>query len=484
MERTRRPGERAWRSRTTLVLLVALLGLAAIGSGRVAAVLGGRPPPPHERLLRPSGEIHYLYLAQGWLAGRTHLDGKPPGWPQAHDYARIWTIEIADGGVLRGVPCQTEDCRAFTARTHEEVWWSLEEREWIDVPRRDIRRRTATWYVSFPPGPALALLPFVAAFGLSVSDVLFTLLLAAVIPLVVVSLLDRVRGTDDGRGREHLIAAAAWTFAGPACFLSVNGNVWFTAQILAALACFLYMDAAFDARRPASAGWWLGVAMACRPHLAFAAVLFALEWRRTGAHRRALIRFAVPFGLVGLALGLHNVARFESFFEFGHRFLDVRWQPRIQELGLFSLAYLPRNLECLLWLLPQSQAGFPWIRVSFHGMALPLTTPWLAAVAGARERFPQRGGLWLSALLVGLPPLFYQNSGQIQFTYRFALDWLPFALVALVLGGAFRRRTTWALAVAAALVHVLGAWMVTHRPGRIYVVDPLGWPFEEEIDGR
>jgi hypothetical protein len=97
----------------------------------------------------------------------------------------------------------------------------------------------------------------------------------------------------------------------------------------------------------------------------------------------------------------------------------------------------------------------------------------------ARQRFPQRLGLALAACAVALPALLYQNSGQVQFSYRFALDFLPFLLVLLVLGGGARGRWFPALVVLAALVELHGAWWYARAPGSLFVRDPW-WPFAPE----
>lgn len=171
------------------------------------------------------------------------------------------------------------------------------------------------------------MLPAVAALGLQTPDVLLTCLAAALIPLVLVQLLDRERGTASGRGREHLWLAVAWTFAGPACLLGANGRVWFTAQVFGALALVLYLSAAWNARRPAWTGLWLGLAVACRPiNMLPAIVVFALEWRREGRRPAAALRFLAPLLVIGGLLAWHNFVRFGSPFEFGHRFLEIRWQ--------------------------------------------------------------------------------------------------------------------------------------------------------------
>ena len=52
--------------RPIAVYLIALIGLCALAG--------------QKRLLEPSHDNHYSHLAQAWLDGRLHHEGKPPGW--------------------------------------------------------------------------------------------------------------------------------------------------------------------------------------------------------------------------------------------------------------------------------------------------------------------------------------------------------------------------------------------------------------------
>ncbi|MFO0636439.1 MAG: hypothetical protein U0168_26715 [Nannocystaceae bacterium] len=460
---------------------LAVFVLAAIGLAIVAG----------PGLLRPSRDNHFVWMAQGWLRGELALPGNPPGYCEAEDrragrcsghrfddWAQVTTLELRDGERLRGFPCRTPACTPATRAS--EGWWII-GRGFVELPRRDIVARQTAWYVSFPPGPAAVLLPVVALAGLRTPDVLLTLLLGALIPVVLLRLLDRERGTADGRGREHLWLACAWCFGSPALLLAAHGRVWFTGQIVGALALVLYLDAAWRLRRPLLAGLWLALAIACRPinHLP-ALLVFAWFWWHGGRPRAALLRFAVPLVLVGLAVAWLNWARFEDPFEFGHRFLETRWQSRIQSVGLFDLEYLPRNLQCLFTLMPVV-GGLPLLRVSIHGMALWLSTPWLLLAPWTRA--PERVAvpLLLAALGSAVPSLLYQNSGQIQFSYRFAVDWLPLVLLAMGLGGVAARRSFRVLTVGAVLVHLWGSWQFGRAPGRLFVTEPVGWPFEAEL---
>lgn len=466
------------------VFVVALLGLCG---------LAGR-----ERLSKPSHDNHYVHMAQGWLDGRLALDGKPPGYctPQLQrakqckrhtydDWARVWTLQLADGTSLRGFPCKTRDCEALRRRGIEG-WLVLGTRhELREIPSREIRKREETWYVSFPPGPALAMLPVVAVRGLDTRDVWLTCVLAALIPVVLLRLFERER---EGHLREHLWAVAAWTFASPAAFVGAHGRVWFTAQICGALCLCAYLSSGWNCRRPIAAGTWLALAVACRPHLALAVPFFIGEWWRVTSGRQrwiAAVEFGAPLLLIGAALMGLNVARFDDPFEFGHRFLDIRWQARMQEIGMFSTEYLARNLRCAFSLLPVWREG-AWDgrlpRVSMHGSSVLLGTPWMFALLLGRERLAQRWGLLVSAVLVALPSLLYHNSGQLQFSYRFAIDWLPMVLVAIVFGGGAKRPYFPVLVGLGAAWQLFGAWMFGRRPGQLFVVDPPGWPFEGELD--
>jgi hypothetical protein len=469
------------RVRLLAVFLISLL---------VLCVLAGR-----ERLTKPSHDNHYSHLAAAWLDGRLEHEGKPPGWctPERSrakqcrrhdfdDWAVVWTLELADGSSVRGYPCKTEACLQ-TKRQGRESWLIIGE-GLREFSRRDIRSRADTWYVSFPPGPALVMLPAVAIWGTAAWDVLITCLFAALIPVVLLRWFDRERGVEDRRGRDHLWAVAAWSFASPALLLGANGRVWFTAQILGALCTCLYLSAGWRCRKPAWAGLWLALAVSCRPHLALALPFFVFEgWRerRSGRERViAALQFAAPLVIVGAGLMAMNYARFGDVLEFGHRFLEIRWQQRMQEVGMFSTEYLGRNLQCAFTLLPVWQSGSP--RVSMHGSSILLGAPWLVALLWSRDALPQRLGLIVSAVAVAIPSLLYQNSGQLQFSYRFALDWLPMLLAAIVFGGGAKGWGFRGLVVLGGLWQLYGAWWFARDLGHLFVIDPLGWPFESELE--
>jgi hypothetical protein len=215
-----------------------------------------------------------------------------------------------------------------------------------------------------------------------------------------------------------------------------------------------------------------GGAALTRTPMAFMFPLFVLEaWRVTGgpvalgtdrvAFAQAMVRRLAPFAAPVLALAAvavtYNLLRFGEPTEFGHTYLDVRQQAQIERYGLFSYHYLARNLAVAFTLLPELPGKAPWVQISGHGVALWVTTPVLLLLV-----WPAHGGafhraLWITAAAVATPILFYQNSGWIQFGYRFGLDFMPFLILLLAVGG---RRFGWgvrALVAFGIAVNLFGA---------------------------
>lgn len=467
---TRRPSRRVLAA--FVVSLIALLLAGSAGS---------------ESPLTPSRNNHFTYQAAAWLDGRLALDDDPPGFCSAadrrartckqhthDDWAAVWTLELRDGSKVRGLPCHTQACRAERGRGES---FRLTDGQTRQFARGEIRARTRTWYVSFPPGPAALMTPAVLAFGLDAPDRLITMLLAAAAIALFLHMLDSRRGAR----AEHLWATAAVGLASPLFFLGAHGSVWFTAQVMATLGIIAYLHLGWDTKRPFWAGLALALAVSARPHVGLAFVFFAAAWWRDGRDPRTALRFAAPLVVMAVILGALNFARFDDPLEFGHRFLDIRWQTRIQETGLFALEYVPRNVRCALALLPVFSPVAPFFRVSVHGSAIWVGAPWIFALAGARERFDGRSALLASAGLIALVPLAYQNSGQIQTSYRFAAEWMPIALAAVVFGGGAERRWFAPLVVVGALFTLLTTVWFAFDPESLFVLEPMGWPFESEL---
>ena len=312
------------------------------------------------------------------------------------------------------------------------------------------------WYVSFPPFPAVLMMPLVALFGLAFNDVAFTIVFAA---LNVALFYRLARTVDPGRPQwDHALWALLFGFGSLAWTCAIRGEVWYTAETVGVTLTLLYLLAAHEAKHPLAAGLAVGCAAITRTPLAFSAVFFVLEaWRRDDRARRLLLFSAAVVG-VGLPMAAMNFARFGSITEFGHSHLYAnRVNQQIQQFGLFHYAFLERNLHAAFTRLPR--LSFHPLRLGFdgEGMSLFVTTPLFFYLLWPREKPRLHRALWLTTALVAVPGFFYQNSGWFQFGFRFSLDYTPYLFLLLVLGRHPRTRVFWAAATASVAVNAWGA---------------------------
>lgn len=385
-----------------------------------------------DRLHAHTPANHFALLADAWLHGHLDLGGPPPAYTGNNDFA------VHDG----------------------------------------------KHFVSFPPFPALLLVPFVKLAGGAdkLKDGQVFLWFAGLAPTFLFLALEKLR--DSGRSsrsqRDNAALGALFALGTVYWFSAIQGTVWFAAHVVGACLACLYLYASIDAAHPLLAGLCLGLGFATRTPLGFAFPFFAFElWRKTRSHERPQLRFA-QLGLLfaapaALVLGLllwHNHARFGDAFEFGHRYLTIVWRGRIEKWGLFSYHYLGRNLAVVLTNLPFSRtAGAPF-QINVHGLALWLTTPIYAWAIWPRRTGPTFWAVALTAAAVAAPSLLYQNSGWIQFGYRFSNDFAPFLFVLIALGGRRFALPFWLLASFGIAVNLFGAVTFDRAEGaRFYYID-------------
>jgi hypothetical protein len=400
------------------------------------------------RITKQSQAPQFVFQADAWLSGQAHVD--PP--LVDNDWAKIETVELADGRVARGKRMLSKP--AFRTLDGELV------------PTAQVKGvRATTWYMSFPPFPTLLMLPSALISGRAGNDVIPTLLVAALILPLTLLLLRRLAqaGLSQRTVREDLWLVAALAFGSVLFFSSVQGKVWYTAHVVGVALALVYAWASIEAKRPLIAGLALGAAALTRTPMAFMFPLFVLEaWRIAGGDRKVLVRtlakFGAPVAVFAVAAMIYNVARFGSPTEFGHTYLEVRQAAQIEQWGLMSYHYLSRNLAVAFALLPELPGRAPWLQISGHGLALWVTTPLLVYVLWPREKPAIHRALWVTVAFVAVPVLLYQNSGWVQFGYRFSLDFMVFLLMLLAIGGRPLTRVARGLIVLAIAINLFGAW--------------------------
>lgn len=416
------------------------------------------------RIEGPSPDNHFVHLAKSWLSGQQGVVGNTP--PGTNDWACF--DDVGKG------PCPPNQFRL-----------------------EDDRYR---WYVSFPPFPAAVILPAVAIWDTGLWDRLFWAIFAGLGPAMLYVLLRHLaRSGRSGRStRENLVLTGLFALGSVYYFVAVQGTVWFAAHTVAVPLIALYLLFSLDARYPVLAGLMLGLAFMTRATTAFLVPFFAIEamrmarapsatlppnlpWWQSALHfvrtvdPARFMKRAVPFALPILAIGAvamwMNHARFDDPFEFGHTYLQIRWRDRIEKWGLFNYHYLPKNLGIFLASLPWLSGTPPFVQVSRHGLALWVTTPQLWLTLWPRKRTVTMVALFVSVAVVMVLNLAYQNSGWVQFGYRFALDYLVLLFALLAMGGRRFGVGFYALCVFAVAINAFGA-LTFDRRHEYYDRDP------------
>ena len=322
------------------------------------------------------------------------------------------------------------------------------------------------------------MLPFVALHGYQFNDTSFGVFLGALAIVLFYRLLRSLeaRGELQRTRDETLLLALVLGFGTLLFSCAIRGEVWFLAEVMGVVLTCLYVQAAVGGSRPVLAGLLWSMATLTRTPLLFTGLFFLLEvlapgptgrWAqlRDGAADaratwlRPVLRFAAGAAPLALLAALFNVARFGSPGEFGHSFLyDNRVNADIDAHGLFSGVYLGRNLEAAWLMLPRIQWSPFALAYDPRGLSLLVTMPWLVLLAFPRTRPRLHWPVWLTVAVCALPGLLYQNTGYMQFGFRFSLDYTPYLVLLLGLSGwSFRAAGVRALLAASVLVNTWGA---------------------------
>ncbi len=391
-----------------------------------------------QRFLRQSAAPHFVYQAQAWLDGRQDI--APEVLPNFEDWACVRDV----GGVK-------QRCTRPLVQTDK-------------------------WYSSFPMFPSAVMLPFVVVHGYQFNDTSFGVFVGALAIALFYSVL-RLLSEHEGSARKELENAALAVILGFGTlffYCAIRGEVWFSAEVMGVAFTCLYVRNAVGARRPLLAGVFWSMAVLTRTPLLFTGVFFLMEaiTPTPGKRMEELKAFfgkpsepfksklqpflvgALPLAVIAMAM---NQTRFGSIAEFGHRFFfENRVNQDIDTFGLFHPTYLSRNLEAAFLLFPKFNAGrleySPW------GMSLLLTLPILVLLVMPKEKPRLHWPLWITVAACALPGFFYQNTGYAQFGFRFSLDYTPYLLLLLAVGGwSLKKWLPLALIAVGVLVNFWGA---------------------------
>src|SRR5262249_1266734 len=149
---------------------------------------------------------HYALLADAWLHGRQNLPEGPPSYTGNNDFAQ------------------------YEGKT----------------------------YISFPPFPAVLMLPLVKLSGSAENfrDGQFIIWLAGLGPAFLFLVLEKLRrtGRAERTERDNVILSVLFAFGTVYFFTAVQGTVWFAAHVVCVGLLGLFLLFALDAEKPLWAG--------------------------------------------------------------------------------------------------------------------------------------------------------------------------------------------------------------------------------------
>lgn len=346
------------------------------------------------------------------------------------------------------------------------------QRQWLELAIYQ-----GKYYISFPPVPAVLVLPWVLLCG-GAAQVPSNLVVAGYglfAAAGVYCLFARRRFSPTSCVYWSVLCVAGSNLY----WMTTNGGVWFAAQSanFMLLVWGLYFAVGKGCAQHTCAAFLMALAVGCRPFsiLYLALFLGALLWQESGFAKQSLCcpgpAFWLPFvgaALVGAVLAGFNAARFGSIFEFGHT-----WLPEFQreQTGQFHFVYLWQNLKQLLrpvGLTKTLDLQFPLFNGFAFFIANPIFLLWMIRL-GKRTKCRQNTwfdgvaviGFGASVLLLCL----HRTLGGWQFGARYLVDSIPYVLMTEI---GHRDETepscgAWLLCALSVLFNAYGAvYMLSH----------------------
>lgn len=196
---------------------------------------------------------------------------------------------------------------------------------------------------------------------------------------------------------------------------------------------------------PLIAGGCFALAFGNRTEIiTLAPVFYWLIWREVQEARindrttspslvSAIVRFsAIPL-IMGLATLAYNTARFDSVFDFGYARIPGVLQEPWYDHGIFSIHAIPRNAREMLLRTWRRVPEFPYLVPTGFGGSIFLTSPYLFFVfrPGARDRALKQVA-WSAVAVLTFVLWCHGNPGGWQFSYRYAMELLPWLFLVLL----------------------------------------------------
>ena len=312
------------------------------------------------------------------------------------------------------------------------------------------------YYVVYPPMPAVLLLPFVAVFGTSVDQSLMSVFLASLCVAATWLMLKKT-GVN---GNKALWLTALFGFGTCFWFIAAVGSAWYIEHVVAVLFLTLAMILALYKKSPFLIGVLLGCAFLSRLSVVLSFPFFLLLiYEQNSAWKPRMKQaayFAVGLGILVAIYELYNFGRWGVFSDLGYTLIPGIQQDPYFTNGIFSLSYIPRHIYAIFFQGPILLSNFPYFEPNWMGLGLFFTTPaFIYIFKGPWNRLSKYAALAVACILPVL--ITHGTVGFTQFGYRFSLDFTPFLMLLAAKG--MRENLGWeekALIILSVLVNLWG----------------------------
>jgi hypothetical protein len=337
-------------------------------------------------------------------------------------------------------------------------------------------------YIVYPPFPAILMMPLVAIFGLSFSDIFFTQVFSALNIALLFWLLELLRASGRScRTFQQNFALSLFFFIGTInFFLSLGGTMWFTAHIVATTCTLGFLLFAFK-RRYVWSALCLGCAFLTRAPaiVGLPVLLYLFIEQETGTTRlkelvntlRARMpwrKFAlalVPLAVTLLVFLARNTLAFGNPLESGYTFLVQQKYTEVR-YGVVGLHYIWPDFVANFLAFPSFtfrdafdiSPQLDLLRGGF-GLSVFATTPLFLSLFFTRNRTPSllRKVLWVSVFLLIAATLLYHAAGWYQFGSRYLFEGYVYAFLLLALSETEMGWRFYLLGVFGIIINLLGA---------------------------
>jgi hypothetical protein len=310
--------------------------------------------------------------------------------------------------------------------------------------------RDGSYYSVFPLGAVLSLIPvaLLTESGL-IADFPGRFLAAVIVGLCLYFFFHLSRLESKSLGRRIVLALfiifGTWAW----CNLGFGG-AWHIALGFALLGQTGALYFTLIRPRPLVAGFFFALAFGNRTEIILTLPLylyylslsprgeseretFRKIFRRFGEEFSTLAQFLIVPAVLVLFTAVYNFARFHSVFDFGYSQIPKVLQEPWYQHGLFSFNAIPWNAYKMLFEGFSDIPVFPFIRPDPFGCSIFLSSPFLFLLF--REGGKYRRTAWIAIGLLTFVLWCHGNPGGWQFSYRYAIELLPWMFLLLIGNG-------------------------------------------------